>query len=125
MKWFRRNSTEEPPIRGVGVRELFLSSINGILNGKLLVVQIQRHKGLGLMLFFCCLIYIYHGFEVERLFDEKAKLEKEVVDLRFISNTVAADLMFSKKKSEVTRKIKEAGLTLESAQEPPFKLYAK
>lgn len=125
MRGFKRNTEDESRIHEIEFKKILLSSLHGMLNGKPLVTQLQRHKGWGLALFFCCLIYIYHGFEVERLFNEKAKLEKEVLDLRFESNTVAADLMFSKKQSEVIRKIREAGLSLKITDEPPYKIYAK
>ncbi|MGL5683484.1 MAG: FtsL-like putative cell division protein [Marinifilaceae bacterium] len=125
MGWFKKSKIDEEARQQLGIKEIFIASINSLLNGRLLISRIQKHKGAVALAFLFCLLYIYQGFKVERLFSEKARLENEVMDLRFISNTVAADLMFSKKKSEVDKKVAESGLSVQNSKEPPYRIYER
>lgn len=99
------------------------TSVKSLLEGSLLAEKLRRN--IRFVLFATCLgiWYISNGYSTEKLHRERVALEKEVRDLRFESISAAADLMFMRKQSEVIKRIKNEGLTLEESKEPPVKLY--
>lgn len=100
-------------------------SVKGILEGSLLAEKLRTNIRFVLFATFLGIWYISNGYSTEKLHRERVALEKEVRDLRFESITTAADLMFMRKQSEVIKRIKNEGLTLEESKEPPIKLYKK
>lgn len=66
------------------------------------------------------IIYVWNNHYAERSTRELDKLEEEVEDLRADVTTLEAEYMYSKKQSEVARKVK--GLGLEESKEPPVKI---
>lgn len=101
------------------------ASVKGLLEGSLLAEKLRRNIWFVLFVTFLGIWYISNGYATEKLHRERVALEKEVRDLRFESITSAADLMFMRKQSEVIKRIKNEGLTLEESKEPPVKLYRK
>lgn len=101
------------------------ASVKGLLEGSLLAEKLRRNIWFVLFVTFLGIWYISNGYATEKLHRERVVLEKEVRDLRFESITSAADLMFMRKQSEVIKRIKNEGLTLEESKEPPVKLYRK
>lgn len=99
------------------------ASVKGVLEGSLIAEKVRRNMGYVLFVTVLGIVYISNGYSMERLHRERVELERQVSDLRFESITAAADLMFMRKQSEVIKRIKKEGLTLEESKEPPMKLY--
>lgn len=101
------------------------SSVKGVLEGSLIAEKLRTN--IRFVLFVTCLgiWYISNGYSTEKLHRERNSLEKEVTDLRFESISAAADLMLIRKQSEVLKRIKNEGMTLEESKEPPVKLYRR
>lgn len=100
-------------------------SVKGLLEGSLLAEKLRTNIRFVLFATFLGIWYISNGYSTEKLHRERVALEKEVRDLRFESVTTAADLMLIRKQSEVIKRIRQEGLTLEESKEPPVKLYRK
>ena len=100
-------------------------SVKGLLEGSLLAEKLRTNIRFVLFATFLGIWYISNGYSTEKLHRERIALEKEVRDLRFESVTTAADLMLIRKQSEVIKRIRQEGLTLEESKEPPVKLYRK
>ena len=100
-------------------------SVKSLLEGSLLAEKVKHNIWFVLFVASLGICYIANGYATERLHREKIVLEKEVKDLRFESITTAADLMFIRKQSEVIKRIKQEGLSLEESKEPPVKLYRR
>lgn len=99
------------------------NSLKGLLEGRMFADRLKRNISFVLFVTVLGIWYISNGYSMEKLHRERSSLEKEVRDLRFESITAAADLMFIRKQSEVIKRIKEEGLSLEESKEPPVKLY--
>lgn len=99
------------------------ASVKGVLEGSLIAEKLRKNIWYVLFVTGLGIWYISNGYSTEKLHRERADLEKTVSDLRFESITAAADLMFMRKQSEVIKRIKNEGLTLEESKEPPVKLY--
>ena len=69
---------------------------------------------------FFVLIYIGNQHFVEKKISEITKMEKEVEELRTYFITIKNNYMFSKKESEVLKRVKKIGL--ESSKVPPEKI---
>ena len=69
---------------------------------------------------FFLLIYIGNQHFVEKKIREINKMEKEVEELRTYFITIKNNYMFSKKESEVLKRVKKIGL--ESSKVPPEKI---
>ena len=69
---------------------------------------------------FFVLIYIGNQHFVEKKIREINKMEKEVEELRTYFITIKNNYMFSKKESEVLKRVKKIGL--ESSKVPPEKI---
>lgn len=99
------------------------NSLKELLEGRIVADKFKRNGWFVLFVTVLGVWYISNGYSMEKLHRERNLLESEVRDLRFESITAAADLMFIRKQSEVIKRIKEEGLTLEESKEPPVKLY--
>jgi len=66
---------------------------------------------------------IFLDYRTQNLSRERIELEERVRDLRFESINTAAKLMFIRKESEVLKKVKSVGLSLEESTEAPIKIY--
>lgn len=102
-----------------------MPSVKGLLEGSLLAEKLRRNLRFVLFVTFLGIWYISNGYATEKLHRERSALEKEVRDLRFESISAAADLMFIRKQSEVIKRIKNEGLSLEESKEPPVKIYRR
>lgn len=105
------------------VRESVSSSVKGMLEGRLLADKLRRNISFVLFATFLGILYISNGYSTEKLHRKRNTLEKEVADLRFESVTAGANLMFTRKQSEVIKRVRDEGLALKESKEPPVKLY--
>ena len=123
--YMEQDGTTESTARetGRGMPPKAAPSVKSVLEGSLIAEKLRNN--IRYVLFVTCLgiWYISNGYSTERLHRERVSLEKEVTDYRFESITAAADLMFMRKQSEVIKRIKKEGLTMEESKEPPVKLY--
>ena len=99
------------------------NSLKELLEGRIFADKFKRNGWFVLFITMLGIWYISNGYSMEKLHRERSDLESEVRDLRFESITAAANLMFIRKQSEVIKRIKEEGLSLEESKEPPMKLY--
>ena len=99
------------------------NSLKELLEGRIVADKFKRNGWFVLFITMLGIWYISNGYSMEKLHRERSALESEVRDLRFESITAAANLMFIRKQSEVIKRIKEEGLSLEESKEPPMKLY--
>ena len=99
------------------------NSLKELLEGRIVADKFKRNGWFVLFITMLGIWYISNGYSMEKLHRERSVLESEVRDLRFESITAAANLMFIRKQSEVIKRIKEEGLSLEESKEPPMKLY--
>lgn len=125
MGFFSKKSKPEAPEEEKQETAKATSSVKGVLEGSLLAEKLRMN--IRFVLFVTCLgiWYISNGYSTEKLHRERNSLEKEVTDLRFESISAAADLMLIRKQSEVLKRIKNEGMTLEESKEPPVKLYRR
>ena len=78
-----------------------------------------------LFLAFLAIIYIANRYKYEKLVKQDQTLQIEVKNLRAESITMASQLMFISKQSEVSKLIEQKGLGLEESVVPPKKIKAK
>ncbi len=125
MGFFSKKSQPEMPEEEKQETARTTSSVKGVLEGSLIAEKLRTN--IRFVLFVTCLgiWYISNGYSTEKLHRERNNLEKEVTDLRFESISAAADLMLIRKQSEVLKRIKNEGMTLEESKEPPVKLYRR
>lgn len=125
MGFFSKKSQPEMPEEEKQETVRTTSSVKGVLEGSLIAEKLRTN--IRFVLFVTCLgiWYISNGYSTEKLHRERNNLEKEVTDLRFESISAAADLMLIRKQSEVLKRIKNEGMTLEESKEPPVKLYRR
>lgn len=123
MKWFKKKKVKDFVSPSQEQKEVLAESMKEVLDGRLLADTVLR-RNMGFILFLTLLgiLYIANGYNTEKLFMEKVKLEKELSDLRFESVTTASELMHISVPSEVERRVKEAGLDLVQSKEPPVKI---
>ena len=67
-------------------------------------------------------LYIGNRFKAEKIIQQNMSLQKEIKELRSESITIAAELMYMRKQSEVIKLLKKKGLELEESTEPPIKV---
>lgn len=78
-----------------------------------------------LFLTFLAVLYIGNRYHAEKILRETDNIQITLKELRAESITSASKLMFISKQSEVARLVRENGLELKEAVEPPQKLVVK
>jgi hypothetical protein len=97
----------------------FVSILNGsFLTGKFFSKQLKFILFLSLL----SILYISNRNSAERTLNNITELQREVREIRSESITIASELMFASKQSEVYKLVKEKELGLVEATEPPKKL---
>jgi len=105
-------------IKKVNLKELIGG---GVLSREIVIRQIP----FVLFLFAILLFYIANQYQGDKVMKEIVDVEKRLKDLRTESVSTAFQLMEKSKQSEVVRMIREKGLSLEEAMEPPATIEAK
>ena len=102
------------------------SGLKDILTGNILSREsVAGQVPYVLFLAFLAIIYIANRYKYEKLVKQDQTLQVEVKNLRAESITVASQLMFISKQSEVSKLIEKKGLGLEESVVPPKKIKAK
>lgn len=78
-----------------------------------------------LFLTLIAVFYIGNRYHAEKIVRESIQTQAELKELRAESITSASKLMFISKQSEVARLVRQQGLDLKEAVEPPKKLRVK
>ncbi len=99
------------------------NTIRDILNGNILTKKIIRKQYL-LMLLLVVLIFFYinNRYMSEKQITKIASLKKEIVDLKYESLTISAELMEITKQSNILKLMEQKGMTLKPGDTPPIVL---
>lgn len=105
------------------LKELKKYSFKELITGSLLGKDTFR-KQLSFIIFLAVLAFIYIAsrYHAERLTRDTAKLQSELDELRAESITVASELMFASRQSQVLKLINENNLGLREPTEPPRRI---
>ena len=102
------------------VREIKKVNLKDLIGGDILSREIViRQIPFVLFLFAVLLFYIANQYQGDKVMKEIVDVEKRLKDLRTESVSTAFQLMEKSKQTEVIRMIREKGLLLEEAMEPP------
>jgi cell division protein FtsL len=108
------------------VREAKRLNMKDLIGGNVLSREIViRQIPFALFLFVMLLFYIANQYRGDKVMKEIVDTEKRLKELRTESVSTAFELMEKSKQTEVIRLIKENGLPLEEAMEPPITIEAK
>lgn len=107
------NSKEE-------VKELNKYSLKELISGSVLKKK-QVAKQLPFIIFitFLAMIYIANRYHAEHILRETAKLQEELNELRAESITVASELMFASRQSQVLKLVEQNNIGLKESRTPP------
>lgn len=107
-------------------REALGESVKELLDGRMIVDNVIR-KNILFILFLVALglLYIANSYHMEKLHMRKVQMEKQLVEIRFESIVRASELTKMSSLSNVSKQVRQAGLSLEESKEPPMKLYRK
>jgi len=99
------------------------ASFQEVLDGSILTKK-DVVNGLPYIFFLTLLAIFYIGnrYNAEKIVRKSIEIQKELKELRSEAITSASKLMFISKQSEVVKLIKNNGLELKEAVEPPQKL---
>lgn len=105
------------------IRGALDEALQELRDGKLLGERIVL-RNLGFLFFLTVLVvfYIYNRNAVEAMYHTRVKLIKEVQEVRYKSLAIATELSKISSRAEVTRRLREAGLDLETSKDPPVVL---
>ena len=109
-----KENTKKQTKTGSFMKEL----LSGIVPEKIIL----RNLGYISLVTLLAVIYIGNRFQAEKITRQTTKILREVKDLRAESLSTSADLMNVSRQSEVSRMVRENGLTLEELKTPPYKL---
>ncbi|MEA3318120.1 MAG: FtsL-like putative cell division protein [Bacteroidota bacterium] len=107
-------------------KELKFGAVKDLLDGRVLTKDIVVRQ-IPFIIFLTILAFFYIGnrYHAEKVVRESIVLQKELKDLRAQAITIASELMFISKQSEVSKLVKKHGLELEETLEPPKKIIIK
>jgi len=99
------------------------ASFKELIDGTILTRKaIVRQLPFVLFLSFIAIIYIGNRYHAEKVIRDLTNLQAEVKDLRAESITIASELMFISKQSEVVKMIEENQLDIKESVKPPIKI---
>jgi hypothetical protein len=108
------------------VREAKKLNLKDLIGGNVLSREIViRQIPFVLFLFAMLLFYIANQYRGDKVMKEIVDTEKRLKELRTESVSTAFELMEKSKQTEVIRLIRDNGLALEEAMEPPITIEAK
>ena len=124
MAWFKKKKDRDFISPSEEQEEMLgESTMKGLLNGRILVDSIlQQNMRFILFLAGLGVLYIWNGFQMEKLHMTKVRLEKEVSELRFESISTAAELTRISTQSHVLQRIHKEGIDLIESKEPPIRI---
>jgi cell division protein FtsL len=107
-------------------REIRRTSLKEILDGSVLTRE-KVVKQLPFVLFVAFLMFLYIGnrYHTEKIIRQTLELQSELKELKAESISLASELEYLSRQSQVARLLKERGIGLVEAQAPPVKIEVK
>jgi cell division protein FtsL len=100
--------------------ELKKYSIKEVITGSVLKQKvIVRQLPFIIFIVLLAMLYIANRYHAEHLLRESTRLQEELNELRAESITVASELMFASRQSQVLKLIEENNLGLKESRTPP------
>jgi hypothetical protein len=112
MEDFINPKEEQKELKKYSLKELITGNV---LKQKAIVKQLPFI----IFIVVLAMLYIANRFHAEHLLRETAKLQEELNELRAESITVASELMYSSRQSQVIKLVEENELGLKEARTPP------
>ncbi|MDP4238826.1 MAG: FtsL-like putative cell division protein [Bacteroidota bacterium] len=97
------------------------STIRDILNGNILTKKFfQKQYGLLIMIAVLTFLYVDNRFYCETQLAHEIDLKKKILDVKYESLTISAELMEISRESNVLKKVNESGLNLIQSSAQPI-----
>ena len=97
------------------------STVRDILNGNILTKKFLKKKyGLLIMIAALTFLYVDNRFYCETQMAKEIDLKKKIIDLKYESLTISAELMEISRQSNVMDKVNASGISLVQSTTPPF-----
>jgi len=97
------------------------STVRDILNGNILTKKfLQKQYGLLIMIAVLTFFYVDNRFYCETQLAKEIDLKKKILDVKYESLTISAELMEISRQSNVMDKVNASGISLIQSTTPPF-----
>lgn len=119
MSWFKKIADA---IKGSeDFSDIKSSTVRDILNGNILTKKVfQKQYGLLVMIAFLMFLYVDNRFYCETQLAKEIEMKKKIQDVKYESLTIKAELMEISRQSNVLKMIRERGVNLQEASNPPI-----
>ena len=119
MSWFKKIAEA---VRGSeDFSDIKSSSLRDILNGDILTKRFfQKQYGLLIMIAVLAFLYIDNRYYCETQLAKEIELKKKILDAKYESLTISAELMEISRQSNVMKAVNENGLGLVENTTPPI-----
>ena len=119
MSWFKKIADA---VRGSeDFSDIKSSSLRDILNGDILTKRFfQKQYGLLIMIAFLAFLYIDNRYYCETQLAKEIELKKKILDAKYESLTISAELMEISRQSNVMKAVNDNGLGLIENTTPPI-----
>ena len=119
MSWFKKIADA---VRGSeDFSDIKSSSLRDILNGDILTKRFfQKQYGLLIMIAFLAFLYIDNRYYCETQLAKEIELKKKILDAKYESLTISAELMEISRQSNVMKAVNDNGLGLIENKTPPI-----
>ena len=119
MSWFKKIADA---VRGSeDFSDIKSSSLRDILNGDILTKRFfQKQYGLLIMISFLAFLYIDNRYYCETQLAKEIELKKKILDAKYESLTISAELMEISRQSNVMKAVNDNGLGLIENTTPPI-----
>ena len=95
-----------------------------VLGGGILTEDfITKHMRIILFVFFLIIFFIANRYNCMQKLKEIDHLQQQARDLRYEAISTSSELPTNSRESQVEELVKEQGLNMEGAKEPPYELY--
>ena len=96
------------------------STVRDIFNGNILTKKfLQKQYGLIIMIAALTFLYVDNRFYCETQLAKEIELKKKILDAKYESLTISAELMEISRQSNVMKKVNESGINLIQSTTPP------
>jgi hypothetical protein len=100
--------------------ELKKYSLKEVITGNVLKKKaIVKQLPFAIFIVFLAMLYIANRYHAEHLLRETTRLQEELNELRAESISVASELMFASRQSQVIKLVEENNLGLKESRTPP------
>ena len=119
MSWFKKIAEA---VRGSeDFSDIKSSSLRDFLNGDILTKKFfQKQYGLVIMIAFLAFLYIDNRYYCETQQAKEIELKKKILDAKYESLTISAELMEISRQSNVMKAVNDNGLGLIENTTPPI-----